>query len=124
LRILLPGIQKASAIPWEVQVTLQFEVSEEEVVRIVRRREGYSLMKSFVRSKLSMGMVVVNSALLLSIVVFSMFTDQVYSVSRIGLPVCALVATILYMWMVYRLFKHCHGDAKILLYTIKETIKD
>jgi hypothetical protein len=92
---------------------MQFECSEEEVVRIVRRREGYSLWKAYWKSPLSKGLIIVTTILLFGSIVLAElgFSNWVHQPPLIA-------ACILYGVLVKRLFATCKRDARSLLLEI------
>lgn len=98
---------------------MQFECSEEEIVRIVRRREGYSLWKSFWASPLSKGLIISTSLLFGVGVVFSVLELP----SIISTPPIA-AAALLYGILSRRLFTTCRKDArKLIVEIVKDSIR-
>jgi hypothetical protein len=98
---------------------MQFEVSEEEVVRIVRRREGYSLLKSFWKSPLSKGLIIVGFSTL--IVTFILNTVDA---SKWCSEIISGISLVTWLILIKRIYGRCRSDAKTLLFALKDKIQD
>ncbi len=96
---------------------MQFECSEEEIVRIVRRREGYSLWKSYWKSPLSRGILCLLILTLVAAMILSMLDISRWSAVPAG------IAVILVLIFNKRLHRTCRGDAmKVLLDYAKDYV--
>ncbi len=87
-----------------------FECSEEEIVRMVRRREGYSLWKSYWKNPLSKGLFIVMLVLVTLSIILSSLNLSGWSIISLGVTMAVLI-----MFM-KRLNRTCRNDGLKLLF--------
>jgi hypothetical protein len=90
---------------------MQFECSDEEIVRIVRRREGYSLFKSYWKNPLSKGIIIIA----FSFMTTSLILSEIPSISHWWTLGFGGLSLITWFYLAKRLWGTCKYDAKLAI---------
>lgn len=96
-----------------------FELSEEEIVRVVRRREGYTLLKALLKERVSR---VIMAVVLASFIVG--FVLSVLGNYDVWVSTCLVVGGLSFLTFVKRTYRVCKRDVVNLLRDMKILIED